>query len=181
MAAVYTFFKESYAKEVCVFRGDHDKLPATSEGKFPEYRAVLGRRTIELRRCEASVDHEFITGRFEGLTRRAATVSSGGSVLATFKRCSLFGDAWQFVHNSETYKWHMTRLGKAWTLRDGAEREIAIFQRRSSWAGKRGTLRIVARHNQSLGALIILTCEIVNRTVDSSEQAAAAVAVADSD
>ncbi|KAJ2802649.1 hypothetical protein H4R21_002333 [Coemansia helicoidea] len=180
MAVAYTFFAESDTNEVCVFRCDHDKPPAAWEGRFPDYKTVFGGRSIELRQYEASVDREFITGKFGGLLRRSAIVSGNG-VHATIRRCSLFNDAWQFVHNGNTYKWQVTRLGKAWSLQDGVGHEVATFQRRSFWAGKRGVLRIAGKYDRSLGALVILTCEIVNRTVDSSEQAAAAVSVADSD
>ncbi|KAJ1727140.1 hypothetical protein LPJ61_004738 [Coemansia biformis] len=176
MPVAFTLFKDRDTKDVCVFRGDSEQRPTVSTGQFPEYKAVFVRRGIELRRFTASVDHEFLKGRFEGLTRRTATVSGGGMQVA-IKRSSLFSDGWQFVYMSDTLKWSVTQLGGEWLLSNSSGQVIARFQRRSSWAGRRGVLYVMG-HDRNLEALIVLSCEIVNRTVDSSEQAAATTVTA---
>ncbi|KAJ2776491.1 hypothetical protein H4R18_005640 [Coemansia javaensis] len=174
MPGVFTFFKDDSSKDVRVFRHELDREPLASSGASPEYKAVFSRRGVDLRRYDAAVEHELIVGHYEGLLRRTV-VATAGSESVKIKRCSLFSDGWEFVYMCNTLRWRVVHLSKEWALYDGGDNVVARFNRASFWTGKRGVLRILVDADRILQALIVLSCEIVNRTVESSEVSGAAV------
>ncbi|PIA13518.1 hypothetical protein COEREDRAFT_89494 [Coemansia reversa NRRL 1564] len=172
MARKYTFFCKALSKDAFVYKGEFESEPQDGLDLFPLYKIEFNKKSLLLWKDSLNGTHTILTGKYEGFTRSTVTISGSG-LQSTAKRNSLFSDGWSFVYMADKFKWRVPASTGEWCLINAKDQIIAKFNRATSIAGKIGCLHLGANIDNNLEALVVLTCEIVHRTVNSSEQTAA--------
>ncbi|KAJ1855915.1 hypothetical protein GGH12_005362 [Coemansia sp. RSA 1822] len=171
MDTTLTYFRKSaFSRDALVYSGDLDSQPAEGTLPFPIYYLDIGTRHINLCRNATQVTSPLLTGKQHGILGRTATIR--GDIISSAHRNGVLSNAWTFVYMAEEFKWSISRWSNRWTLVDGRGNNIALFERASFRASKIGTLNISAGLSEHLVWLVVLTCELVHRTVKASERAA---------
>ncbi|KAJ2808230.1 hypothetical protein H4R20_000957 [Coemansia guatemalensis] len=175
MDAIYAFFATSMMSENIVISSGEFKHKADAESaQAIAYSIEKHHKVLELLIKTPDGMRPYATGMLEGHSRSEMTIR-GHSLAASAKRNNFCSDGWSFVHLSGTYKWQISNLlGNKWTLSDPSGKVIAAFKHKTWRVRKYGVLRIMENVDDDLRAVIMLTCDIVRRTVMESEQAAAA-------
>ncbi|KAJ2135435.1 hypothetical protein GGH17_002375 [Coemansia sp. RSA 788] len=171
MDTTLTYFRKSaFSRDALVYAGDLDTQPAEGTLPSPVYYLDVRSRHINLCRNATQVTSPLLACKRHGMLGRSATIR--GDITSSAHRNGAFSNAWTFVYMAEEFKWSIARWSNRWTLVDGRGNTVAVFERASFRASKIGTLNIMPGHPEHLVWLIVLTCELVHRTVKSSERAA---------
>ncbi|KAJ2498278.1 hypothetical protein GGH96_004427 [Coemansia sp. RSA 1972] len=171
MDTTLTYFRKSaFSRDVLVYTGDLDSQPAEGTQPYPVYYLDVGSRHINLCQNATQLTSPLLAGKQHGMLGRTATIR--GDFISTAHRNGAFSNAWTFVYMAEEFKWGIARWSNRWTLVDGRGNNVAVFERASFRASKIGTLSIPAGPPEHLVWLVVLTCELVHRTIKSSERAA---------
>ncbi|KAJ2621181.1 hypothetical protein GGI25_005405 [Coemansia spiralis] len=164
----FTFFRKTLSQSAVVFHGDLDKKPEDGESIQPLYHINIKRGSLELLQPTATGMQSVLTGSFDSITRRSATIRST-SGLSAVKSNGILSSGWTFIYLSDKYKWTVSTWNNSWTLKDINDRPLAKFTRFSFKFKKMGKLEVYKELDPVLIAMVMLTCKLVYNTVHASE------------
>ncbi|KAJ2808231.1 hypothetical protein H4R20_000958 [Coemansia guatemalensis] len=172
MDTIFTFYKDRlFSKEVVVYRDERDEQPENDGNAPPEFEIKIHTRSLLILENTGSGTQELLSGTYENLAKTSALLN-GKSSISMAKRKSIVSREWSFIHLSNTYKWDVKLLNREWSLHNADGNVLARFNR--LWFGfkKLGRLYMVDGLDKELQAMVLLTCELVHRSVKAREVAA---------
>ncbi|KAJ1727138.1 hypothetical protein LPJ61_004736 [Coemansia biformis] len=173
MVETYTYFRRTkVSRDAVVYKGALEEMPNPETGPAPTYVAEMSFRTFALHENTDSGTRILLTGHYEGILGRSAVIK-GDHLLSMAKEGGLFDDGWSFTYMADSYRWRVAWFGRRWTLEDRNKNVLAKLERASFKYTKIGVLEILTEMDDDLKALVLITCEVVHRTIKSSEAAAA--------
>ncbi|KAJ2455792.1 hypothetical protein GGI03_006446 [Coemansia sp. RSA 2337] len=87
------------------------------------------------------------------------------------KRMGIFDCGWKFIDfGSNEFFWRISGWNSSWTLTDVGGRVVAKFSRAGFRMSKLGVLEVMEDVKEPMLTLILLTCKLVHKSVQESEQ-----------
>ncbi|KAJ2818559.1 hypothetical protein FBU31_005825 [Coemansia sp. 'formosensis'] len=170
MPVTFTLYNKGvFSQGALVFDRDFKDRSEALENAEPLYQIYTKWRTVEILHNTATGPKALLSGKYEGLLKRSASLSGFGSKTLA-KRTAVLRSGWSFVDfSSNEFTWRVSGWNTSWTLSDVNGAVVAKLTRANLHRNKLGTLEIMEDVPESLQALILVTCKLVHQTVQDGE------------
>ncbi|KAJ2053166.1 hypothetical protein H4S04_000846, partial [Coemansia sp. S16] len=160
----------AFSRSVLVFNDDFKNRSSAQENAQPIYEIISKCRTVEIQPSNATSQQTLLLGKYKGWTGHSVSLT-GFESTSVAKRMGIFDCGWKFIDfGSNEFFWRISGWNSSWTLTDVGGRVVAKFSRAGFRMSKLGVLEVMEDVKEPMLTLILLTCKLVHKSVQESEQ-----------